>query len=170
MTAFQNGTGNLRPGQQVLLALLLALLIGISFVAAAEIHSSHLQSHYFAKLASRFTFTVEAGPSPQIRFPGLGPYDKQLGYSEIPVFVQRLRERDYVVARQARISSEMAKYVDAGLFAAYREKPQAGLNVWSDDKQALYSTRFPERIYPQFEDRFRRSWSMRCCLSRTARY
>jgi membrane peptidoglycan carboxypeptidase len=134
-----------------MLAFLLALLLGIGFVGAAEIHSSRLQSHYFAKLASRFTFSVEAGPSSQIRFPGSGPYDKQLGYSEIPAFVQRLHERDFVVTRQARISSALAEYVDAGLFLAYREKTQAGLKVWSDDKQPLYSTRFPERVYPHFE-------------------
>lgn len=151
MTAFQNGTGNLRPGQQLTLQFLLALIVGIGCVGADEINSSQLQAHYFAKLAGSLTFEVKAGPSPDIRFPGLGPYDKQLGYSEIPAFVQRLHEHDYVVARQARISPEFAGYVDAGFFPAYREKSQAGLHVWSADNQPLYSTRFPERTYSNFD-------------------
>lgn len=135
--------------------LLLIGLVGLAAVAVrlidSELRSSKWQARYLSELGRKLSFKVEPGPSPSIRFPDSAPYDERLGYSRIPAFGQRLKEQDFLITRQARISPSMAGLADKGLSLPYREKTQAGLELFDCNRQTLYAERFPERSYADFE-------------------
>jgi len=45
---------------------------------APEIRTSYLQSRLLSRWAADMKFTLQAGPSEEIRFPKSGPYDERL--------------------------------------------------------------------------------------------
>lgn len=114
--------------------------------------SSRWQAYYLSRLDRRMSYRVQAGPSEAIRFPDHGPYDLRLGYAQLPGFGRRLAREGFSVASQARISPEMARLMDRGFFAPYREKNQAGLRLFDCDGLALYRRRFPRLAYAGFRD------------------
>ena len=128
--------------------MLLIGLLGLAAVAVrlidSELRSSKWQARYLSELGRKLSFKVEPGPSSSIRFPDSAPYDERLGYSRIPAFGQRLKEQDFLITRQARISPSMAGLADKGLSLPYREKTQAGLELFDCNRQTLYAERFPE--------------------------
>jgi len=132
-------------------------LIGLLLVAAAaawavmETRTSRLQSKIFADMASELTFRMANGPSDSIRFPAASPYDTRLGYAGLPKYLERLQTRDYAIASQARISPQMVKMADLGLYATYHEKTKVGLEILDCRAQPLFTSRFPERYYDKFE-------------------
>lgn len=127
------------------------LVVGLVYWVADEVQSSRLQAEVLAKLAGEVHFKVEPGPSDAIRFPGPGPYDERLGYRAIPKFVERLKPQGYAVTAQARMSPRMVELSDQGLFSAYREKDQAGLELRDCRNEPLFAARFPQRGYERFE-------------------
>jgi membrane peptidoglycan carboxypeptidase len=129
------------------IAVALALLLAI----ADEIATSRRQAAWFASLAHRLTYAVEAGPADAIRFPSAGPYDERLGYARLPQFVARLEREGFAVDAQARMSPALAAVADAGLFPPYREKAQAGLEMRDCRGRTLAATRVPQRVYERFE-------------------
>lgn len=141
--------GGVRPA---LALTVLVVLILCSLLLGQELRSSHYQARFFAAMASKATYTVGAGPSPAIRFPHSAPYDDRLGYADLPARLKQLAARDFEIFSQARISTGMADIVDAGYFAPYAEKTQAGLTVLDCRKQLLYSERYPKRGYARFDD------------------
>lgn len=138
-------------GKLLLLISLLGLLAYGAPLVSNELRSSQWQARYLSELGRELTFKLEPGPSPSIRFPESGPYDERLGYSQIPAFTESLTTHDYQITQQARISPRLAELTDRGLSPAYREKGQAGLDLFDCNKQSLYSERFPERSYKHFE-------------------
>jgi len=74
-----------------------------------------------------------------------------MGYHQLPEFVKRLQRQGYAVTAQARMSPKLVELSDDGLFPAYREKAQAGLEVRDCRGEPLFAARYPERIYPRFE-------------------
>lgn len=135
----------------MLLALLLATLAVLFYLLIDEVRSSRHQAAYMADLAQQLSYRTEPGPSTAVRFPGKGPYDQRLGYSELPQITQRLAHQGFEVVEQARMSERMLKLRDMGLFAPYPEKDQAGLSVTDCRGQSLFDERYPERVYPGFE-------------------
>ena len=136
-------------------ALLLVLLMLLALLAGWAYHESRtsaMQARFFAGIAEKVSYRVEAGASKAIRFPHVSPYDERLGYSSMPDYLKRLAARDFVVTEQARMSPKMVELADMGLFATYREKTRAGLDILDCKGQSLYSARFPERVYDRFED------------------
>ncbi len=131
------------------LAVLLAWMLGRN--VAGELESSRLQARYFAEIGAKFRFAVEPGPSPTVRFPHSGPYDKRLGYELMPAFLERLKRRGFSISDQARGSPWLMKSSDAGLFAPYHEKTQAGLQLFDRDGAPLFVARFPDRVYERFD-------------------
>ena len=132
-------------------------LIGLLLIAAAaawavmETRTSRLQSKIFADMASELTFRIANGPSDSIRFPAASPYDTRLGYAGLPKYLERLQTRDYAIASQARISPQMVKMADLGLYATYHEKTKVGLEILDCRAQPLFTSRFPERYYDKFD-------------------
>jgi len=133
--------------------LALALLLLTAILAAwavLETRTSRLQARIFADMAGELTYRMENGPSDAIRFPAASPYDTRLGYAGLPQYLEKLQTRDYAVAAQARISPQMVKMADLGLYATYHEKTKVGLEILDCRAQPIFTSRFPERYYHEF--------------------
>ncbi len=128
------------------LAVVLLLIYGV----AAEIRTSFLQSVVFSRLVRHISFTVTSGPSHSIVFPQYGPYDRRLGYAELPRFINSLEDHDFAIARQASWSPALKYFVEGGGYAIYHEKERAGLSLFDRDGNPLYRARYPERTYEGF--------------------
>src|SRR5207253_7659979 len=63
-----------------------------------------------------------------------------------------LESRGFVRKSQARMSSEMVRYLNLGLFAPYREKDQAGLALLDCNDHSVSVQRYPERQYGRFDE------------------
>ncbi|TPW18154.1 MAG: glycosyl transferase family protein, partial [Halothiobacillaceae bacterium] len=81
-----------------------------------------------------------------------GPYDERLGYSRQPHFLPHFYEQGFEVTGQARMSPRMQWLIKQGLFAPYREKIQAGLNIDDARGYSLYQATYPTRIYATFDE------------------
>ncbi|MFP5392153.1 MAG: transglycosylase domain-containing protein [Gammaproteobacteria bacterium] len=139
----------IKPALVLLLLMLLVLLAGWGYY---ESRTSAMQARFFAGIAQKVSYRVEKGASNAIRFPKESPYDERLGYSSMPDYLKRLASRDYVIESQARMSPKMVELADMGLFATYREKTRAGLDIYDAHAQPLFSARYPERVYDKFDD------------------
>ncbi len=133
------------------LGILLLLLVVVGLVAY-ELVSSALEARYLVKTAQKMTWRVEPGRSERVRYPGDGPYDVRLGYSKLPHYLARLEQAGWQVDAQAKISVQMARAKDLGLFLPYHEKDQAGLTLLDSDGKPLYQGKHPTRVYARFED------------------
>ncbi len=141
----------LRPRVIVILVILACIAV-IALLVREELRTSAQQARYFARVAGESKFSVDAGASNAIRFPQKAPFDERLGYSDLPVFLNRLKSKEFEIARQARISTRMAELVDDGYFAPYPEKTQGGLSILDCHDRQLFQERYPKRIYSGFDD------------------
>lgn len=145
-------TKSSKTAVRLLVGGVVVLVIGAAaYAVSEEVKTSRWQAHYLSELAQGLRFKVEPGPSNALTFPGPGPYDDRMGYSHIPDFVKRLGFQGYQVSAQARMSGDLLRLTDKGIFTAYRESTQAGLQILDCSGQAMYAVRFPERVYPRFE-------------------
>lgn len=131
---------------------ILLLSLGLVGLVAWELLSSALEARYLAKTAQKMTWQIRPGPSDRIRYPGQGPYDVRLGYSKLPDYLARLDKAGWQIDRQARVSLQMSRVADLGLFLPYHEKDQAGLSLVDSDGKQLYRAQYPTRGYDRFED------------------
>ena len=107
---------------------ILLLTIALLGLVAYELVLSALEARYLAKTAQKMTWQMRPGPSERIRYPGQGPYDVRLGYSKLPDYLARLDKAGWQIDQQAKISIQMARAKDLGLFLPYHEKDQTGLD------------------------------------------
>jgi len=140
-----------RFGSWTLAAALLAALFGLAWIVVDEVRTSRRQADWLSGLVSDLRYEVRPGPSSAVLFPGAGPFDERLGYHRLPELVQRLAGQGFTVSAQARMSPRMIELVDKGLFATYREKTQAGLELSDCRGQPMAVARYPERTYESFE-------------------
>jgi len=138
--------------KRILFGLVLVVVVAGAAYAVYETRTSTLQAKIFAGMMKEVSFRMEKGPSDAIRFPADSPYDARLGYSHLPAFLNKLQTRDYTVDAQARMSPKMLELADHGIFAAYREKTRAGLEILDCRNQPLFGSQFPERQYARFDD------------------
>ncbi|MEW6020953.1 MAG: transglycosylase domain-containing protein [Pseudomonadota bacterium] len=138
--------------KRILLGLVLVVVVAGAAYAVYETRTSTLQAKIFAGMMKEVSFRMEKGPSDAIRFPADSPYDARLGYSHLPAFLNKLQTRDYTVDAQARMSPKMLELADHGIFATYREKTRAGLEILDCRSQPLFGSQFPERQYARFDD------------------
>jgi len=115
-----------------------------------ELEASPLQSRFFSKISSGFSYDVEPGPSADIRFPEAGPYDERLGYAHMPGFIRSLEDQGFVITRQARLSPTLVSFIDYGGFPVFREKARTGLTLSDRTGEVLYSSRHPESVFTSF--------------------
>lgn len=139
-----------RPLRQTLAWNLAAAILILLLVAEAR--TSWLESRLFSAIAGRMTFDIAPGPSRHISFPGPGPYDERLGYTQIPDFVRRAQAHGYSVSAQARDSSSALILSRAGVYPIYHEKPQAGLEILDRDGRVLRDEQFPLRVYRNYSE------------------
>ena len=139
-----------RFGKWACVGLLLLAVIGIGFLVDDERRTSRRQADGLSGVARDANFTLSAGPSDSVHYPGNGPFDERLGYHALPALVGRLLQQDFAVSAQARMSPRMLGLGEQGLFVPYREKSQAGLTLRDCRGQPLFAARYPERVYPHF--------------------
>ncbi|MFD2367421.1 transglycosylase domain-containing protein [Pseudoduganella sp. GCM10020061] len=140
-----------RHARNLLLVLVSALSILVTWWVINEARTSSVQARYFANLATQLTYRVAKGPSDSIRYPINSPYDTRLGYANLPSYLQRLNDRNFEVTAQARFSPKMVELADKGFNPPYVEKMRAGLSILDCRAQPLFASSFPERYYPAFE-------------------
>ena len=119
-------------------------------LVANEVRTSQWQARYMSRLGQSLTYSIEPGPSDSIRYPHSGPYDERLGYERLGEFGERLLKQGYVTSSQARMSPDMVRLMDNGIFPPYREKNQAGLLVRDCNALTLAFARYPQRQYDNF--------------------
>jgi membrane peptidoglycan carboxypeptidase len=129
--------------------LLVTLILG--GLAAAEFKTFYLEARTLARFARKLSFSVKPGPNASLRFPRQGPYDKRLGYVQLPDFLKSLTAQGYQIEAQSRASSALNEVMDWGLYPSFREKSQAGLKILSRDGRSLFDVQYPERVYSRFE-------------------
>lgn len=115
-----------------------------------ELRTSWLQSRLFAATAKRISYTVEPGAGDGV-VSASGPYDERLGYARLPRMSEHLRKSGFRVEAQARPSPWLRRLNTVGVFPIYREKNQAGLEIFDVKGEGLFSAHYPGRIYPDFE-------------------
>ncbi|MHB1093494.1 transglycosylase domain-containing protein [Thiobacillus sp.] len=130
----------------------LLLLVGLVGLIAYELLSSALEAKYIARAAQKMTWQMHPGPSDRIRYPGQGPYDVRLGYSKLPHYLTRLDKAGWQIDQQARISIQMERAGELGLFLPYHEKDQGGLSLLDSNGKPLYQSLHPTRAYHRFEE------------------
>jgi len=130
---------------------LLAVLFLVGWGLAIEARTSYLQSRLLSRWAADMKFVVRPGPTDTIRFPEGGPYDRRLGYAQLPSFIGSLQGRHFVVTRQAQWSLALDRFVDHGGYAIYGEKSRAGLQLLDRDQNPLYQASYPQRVYSDFK-------------------
>ncbi len=135
------------PWLFLLLAFLLAALI-----AAYELIASPFQAMVLAGYGKKLTFQLEAGENKNFRAPEAGPYDIRLGYVALPGQIARLKQQGFEVTQQARISPQMERIHEFGLFLPYSEKSVAGLTLLHSRGEPLTEARFPRATYAEFND------------------
>lgn len=128
------------------------LIIGLVGLITWELLSSALEAKYLAKTAQKMTWQIRPGPSNRIRYPGEGPYDVRLGYSKMPGYLTRLDKAGWKIDQQAKVSIQMARVSDLGLFLPYHEKDHAGLSLQDSDGKPLYQGLHPMRVYDRFDE------------------
>jgi membrane peptidoglycan carboxypeptidase len=131
-------------------AAVFAALFLVGWGAAVEARTSYLQSRLLSSWTAHMRFALGSSPSDTVRFPKAGPYDERLGYVQLPSFIDRLRARHFVVARQASWSAPMQRFVEQGGYAVFGEKSRGGLKLFDRDRNPLYQVSYPERAYKDF--------------------
>ncbi len=140
-----------RFGSWTFAAVLLAVVFALAWPVVDEVQTSRRQAAWLSSLVPDLHYEVEPGASPAIRFPGGGPFDERLGYHRLPGLAKRLVGQGFSVSAQARMSPRMLEFIDKGLFATYREKTQAGLELRDCRGQPPAVARYPGRTYERFE-------------------
>ncbi|MFY0750092.1 transglycosylase domain-containing protein [Pseudomonas sp. NFX5] len=131
--------------------LLVIGLIAAGFAAQREMRTSHWQARELSRLAATLNYRLEPGPSDAVVYPGDGPFDKRLGYSDLDEFLPRLLKRNYLVQSQVRFSPPLMTYAERGLFVPYGEKIQAGLSISDCRAEPLYRFTYPQQSYQRFD-------------------
>ncbi|WP_374088785.1 transglycosylase domain-containing protein [Methylomicrobium lacus] len=129
------------------------LIVGIVVVkfVREEVETSRYQARYLSGISKQLSFKVEKGPSSSIRYPEYGPYDQRMGYTLLPEAVEKMTKAGFSVTAQAVSSPMLTQLIDDGLFAIYHEKTQAGLKIFDQTNQLIFSNTYPNHGYPNFE-------------------
>ena len=122
----------------------------LAWVVYDELRTSKRQAEYFSSRAQDMWYWAGPGPSPSIRFPQAGPYNRRLGYADLPEITRKLASHGYTVGIQARQTSQLAAHLEAGYSPPYRDKTRAGLRVLDCRRDTLYGVRHPPRGYESF--------------------
>ena len=98
----------------ILIILVIVAVLGL--LAVVEFNTFYLQSRFLSQFAQKLSFSIKPGQNPSLSFPNNGPYDKRLGYTQLPVFIRNLLAQGYRIEAQARLSPELDRYYRPGGF------------------------------------------------------
>ncbi|SFH84067.1 Membrane carboxypeptidase (penicillin-binding protein) [Pseudomonas guineae] len=130
--------------------LLLLLCIAAGLLLVEEVRTSRFQAQEISRYAHTLSYRVQPGPSPSIIYPKEGPFDKRQGYTYLPLMLERLGKRHFIVQQQAQFSPALLDYAQRGLFVPYPEKIQSGLQINDCSGTPFYSFRYPQQRYSSF--------------------
>ncbi|NWA01469.1 transglycosylase domain-containing protein [Pseudomonas gingeri] len=139
-----------RPWWRLFWLVVLIALVLLAVAASREMRTSKLQAREFSRFAGDLGYSLASGPSDSLLYPGEGPFDKRLGYSDLGTFLTRLAKRGYLIEAQARFSPALLDYSKAGFFVPYVEKIQAGLSITDCRGADLYQYNYPQQLYANF--------------------
>lgn len=142
-----------RPGRgraTVLAAKIVGAALAVSLVLL-EMKTSWLQALVFSSIDRRFSYTMQPGPSRNAPYPPSGPYDIRLGYARLPAFLQRLTRNGFEIASQVHAISSFWPSANRYVYPIYREKNQAGLEIVDRANRPLFTARYPNLSYPEFD-------------------
>ncbi|WP_175253137.1 transglycosylase domain-containing protein [Pseudomonas sp. BMW13] len=131
------------------LLLTLLVLLGTALLVY-ESRSAHFQSRELSRYAASLGYQVEPGPSERIVYPSDGPFDKRQGYAYLPLMLERLQQRDYLISEQSRFSDALLAYTRRGLFPPFAEKSQSGLSISDCRGSPFYTFLYPRQGYADF--------------------
>ena len=129
----------------------LVLTILAAILLALEITTSWFQARLFSAIDRRATFSLQAGASPDLQQAPAGLYDRRLGFYDLPAFTSRLERDHFHIASQARTSATARALGRVGIFPIYHEPSQAGLRIEDRRGDTLLDTRYPARVYRDFD-------------------
>ncbi|MFQ5601306.1 MAG: transglycosylase domain-containing protein, partial [Candidatus Krumholzibacteriia bacterium] len=127
-------------------------MIGIAGLLAWEIHTSTFQSRLLSRYASRLTWDVHEGASPDPLRAPRGPYDVRHGYTRLARFLDLLQESGFDVAWQASPSAELASLAARGIPPPYREKDAPALHILDRGGRTLYGVSADRFHFREFVD------------------
>ncbi|SDI29857.1 Membrane carboxypeptidase (penicillin-binding protein) [Pseudomonas flavescens] len=144
-----------RPSHPVRWAVVVILLLLLVIAVALLIHelrTAYFQSSELSRYAAQLTYQIEDGPSDAILYPGAGPFDRRMGYSHLPTFIERLQHRGFEVLQQSRFSPALMAYAERGFFPPFTEKAQTGINIEDCRGTPFYTVRNPRQRYSDFAE------------------
>ncbi|GMV05062.1 MAG: hypothetical protein AMXMBFR53_13420 [Gemmatimonadota bacterium] len=130
---------------------LAVLVVGAAALALWEARTSRLQAWYFTRGAAGLGFALSDGPAPEPVRAADGPYDVRLGYTRIPVLVERMDSLGFTLAAQARGTPGLVSWVERGAYPVYPAKAAAGLTVTDARGDTVVVERIPARAYAEFD-------------------
>jgi len=145
------------PGQRLVrrlkwLAWSIFWLLVLAALAWHELRFSTFQSWWLTRHARSLTYNLHLGQAEGFAAPSHGPYNQRLGYTELPLFTQRLQERGLVVTQQTAPEPALRRHLEIGLSNPFPERAHAGLTVYDCRREPVYAFRYPYRRYERFED------------------
>jgi membrane peptidoglycan carboxypeptidase len=148
----QNPPPRRRKLKTLLWVSLLGVVVLLGLAVHREIETAYFQARQFSQLASELSYSLQPGPSEDIAFPADGPFDKRLGYAHLPLLLERLQQRHFLITAQVQQSPALLAYGEHGFFPPFSEKVQAGLAISDCRGEPLYLFRYPQQLYPRFAD------------------
>jgi len=131
-------------------ALLILLLIALGIAVAYEARTSRFQAYQLSRYADTLSYSLQPGPSDAVLYPRDGPFDKRLGYAYLPMLLERLQQRGFLIQQQTRFSPALIDHINRGFFPPYQEKIQAGLFIADCRSEPVYQFRYPQQRYESF--------------------
>ena len=133
-------------------ALFLCLLVWTTALAIAyEVKTNWWEAALFSRYAKDVTWELRGGESQDVVFPVDGPFDLSRGYTHIASFQQKLIDRGYSVASQARQSKRAMFLGRNGIAVPYDKIPYVGLRIYGEHGEEIYAANpYPNR-FPSFQ-------------------
>lgn len=113
--------------------------IVVACLLLLERYTSLLQALAFSHWSAQLQYTIGPGPSREIAFPTAGPFDERRGYTRIGSLTQRLLERGYRIALQARQTPQLTELIHRGIAPPFREPSVAELVIHDAHGGTLYN-------------------------------
>ncbi|MEO7141927.1 MAG: transglycosylase domain-containing protein, partial [Bryobacteraceae bacterium] len=131
----------------------IGILAGVLAIAVlADLNTSWMQARVLSAVARRMTYSLARGPSSAISYPKASPYDLRMGYAQMPAFLPRLNKAGFQIVAQARDSRLFRFLARIGIYPVWREKSQAGLQILDQNRNSIFASPYPARLYARFSD------------------
>ncbi len=131
---------------------MLLLLLLVCTAAVLLLGNTRWNSQLIHRAVADLRFEIKPGASRAVLFPHAGPYDRRLGYAYMPSMIDRLKAHNFEIVRQAVQSSALLRFIEAGGYAVYHEKSQAGLVLVDSSGRTLEVAAYPSAVYRRFEE------------------